>query len=97
MACPRFDTAAAPTRAEWLDSLKVNLGRSVMLMQAVEAELEQNRGAIVNFGSISSRVAQKRRWLCPVSKATILKPTRNQAMDLVPRGIRVNVVSQGWT
>jgi NAD(P)-dependent dehydrogenase (short-subunit alcohol dehydrogenase family) len=70
---------------------------SVMLMQAARPHLKKNKGAIVNFGSISSRVAQTGRWVYPVSKAAILQLTRNQAMDLAPDGIRVNAVSPGWT
>lgn len=97
VACSYLDNGAASTRAEWLESLNVNVVGSVMLMQAAEEELERNKGAIVNFGSISSRVAQTGRWLYPVSKAAILQLTRNQAMDLAPKGIRVNAVSPGWT
>lgn len=97
VACSYLDNGAASTRAEWLESLNVNLVGSVMLMQAAEEELARNKGAIVNFGSISSRVAQTGRWLYPVSKAAILQLTRNQAMDLAPKGIRVNAVSPGWT
>ncbi|PLL11146.1 short-chain dehydrogenase [Tabrizicola sp. TH137] len=97
VACSYLDNGAASTRAEWLESLNVNIVGSVMLMQAAEEELARNRGAIVNFGSISSRVAQTGRWLYPVSKAAILQLTRNQAMDLAPKGIRVNAVSPGWT
>ncbi len=97
VACSYLDNGAASTRAEWLDSLNVNIVGSVMLMQAAEDDLARTKGAIVNFGSISSRVAQTGRWLYPVSKAAILQLTRNQAMDLAPRGIRVNAVSPGWT
>lgn len=97
VACTYLDNGAASTRAEWLEALDVNIVGSVMLMQAVRAELARNKGAIVNFGSISSRVAQTGRWLYPVSKAAILQLTRNQAMDLAPEGIRVNAVSPGWT
>lgn len=97
VACSYLDNGAASTRGEWLESLDVNIVGSVMLMQAAEDELAKNRGAIVNFGSISSRVAQTGRWLYPVSKAAILQLTRNQAMDLAPKGIRVNAVSPGWT
>ncbi len=97
VACSYVDNGAASTRAEWLESLNVNVVGSVMLMQAAEEELARNKGAIVNFGSISSRVAQTGRWLYPVSKAAILQLTRNQAMDLAPKGIRVNAVSPGWT
>ncbi len=97
VACSYLDNGIESTRAEWLESLDVNVVGSVMLMQAARAELARNRGAIVNFGSISSRVAQTGRWLYPVSKAAILQLTRNQAMDLAPEGIRVNAVSPGWT
>lgn len=97
VACTYLDNGAVSTRAEWLDALDVNIVGSVMLMQAARAELAKNKGAIVNFGSISSRVAQTGRWLYPVSKAAILQLTRNQAMDLAPEGIRVNAVSPGWT
>ena len=97
VACSYLDNGADSTRAEWLESLDVNIVGSVMLMQAARAELAANKGAIVNFGSISGRVAQTGRWLYPVSKAAILQLTRNQAMDLAPQGIRVNAVSPGWT
>lgn len=97
VACSYVDEGAASTRAQWLESLDVNLVGGVMLMQAALPELEKNRGAIVNFGSISAKVAQVGRWLYPVSKAAILQLTRNQAMDLAPKGIRVNCVSPGWT
>ncbi|GAA6200127.1 SDR family oxidoreductase [Aquicoccus sp. SU-CL01552] len=97
VACTYLDNGVDSTRAEWLEALDVNIVGSVMLMQAAREELAKNKGAIVNFGSISARVAQTGRWLYPVSKAAILQLTRNQAMDLAPEGIRVNAVSPGWT
>ena len=97
VACSYLDNGAASTRAEWLESLDVNIVGSVMLMQAARGELAKNKGAIVNFASISARVAQTGRWLYPVSKAAIVQLTRNQAMDLAEDGIRANSVSPGWT
>lgn len=97
VACTYLDNGAASTRSQWLEALDINIVGSVMLMQAARAELAANKGGIVNFGSISSRVAQTGRWLYPVSKAAILQLTRSQAMDLAPDGIRVNAVSPGWT
>ncbi|MEH6834906.1 MULTISPECIES: SDR family oxidoreductase [Falsihalocynthiibacter] len=96
VAATYLDNGAESTRAEWLEALDVNLIGSVMLMQAAREELKKNKGAIVNFGSISARVAQTGRWLYPVSKAAILQLTRSQAMDLASDGIRVNAVSPGW-
>ncbi len=97
VACSYLDNGLATTRADWLTALDINIIGSVMLMQAAQADLAANKGAIVNFGSISSRVAQTGRWVYPVSKAAILQLTRSQAMDLAPQGIRVNAVSPGWT
>lgn len=97
VACTYLDEGAETSRADWLAALDVNIVGSVMLMQAAREHLAKNKGAIVNFGSISARVAQTGRWVYPVSKAAILQLTRNQAMDLAPEGIRVNAVSPGWT
>jgi NAD(P)-dependent dehydrogenase (short-subunit alcohol dehydrogenase family) len=97
VACTYLDNGADTTRADWLRAFDVNVVGSVMLMQAARPHLKANKGAIVNFGSISSRVAQTGRWVYPVAKAAILQLTRNQAMDLAPDGIRVNAVSPGWT
>jgi NAD(P)-dependent dehydrogenase (short-subunit alcohol dehydrogenase family) len=54
-------------------------------------------GAIVNFTSISAKVAQTGRWLYPVGKAALVQLTRNMAVDLAADKIRVNSVSPGWT
>jgi NAD(P)-dependent dehydrogenase (short-subunit alcohol dehydrogenase family) len=97
VACTYLDNGAETTRADWLTAFNVNVVGSVLLMQAARPHLKKNKGAIVNFGSISARVAQTGRWVYPVSKAAILQLTRNQAMDLAPDGIRVNAVSPGWT
>ncbi len=97
VACTYLDQGADTSRADWLRALDVNVVGSLVLMQAARSHLAKNKGAIVNFGSISARVAQTGRWVYPVSKAAILQLTRNQAMDLAPDGIRVNAVSPGWT
>jgi NAD(P)-dependent dehydrogenase (short-subunit alcohol dehydrogenase family) len=97
VACTYLDNGPETARADWLKAYDVNVVGSVMLMQAARPHLKKAKGAIVNFGSISARVAQVGRWVYPVSKAAILQLTRNQALDLAPDGIRVNAVSPGWT
>lgn len=69
-----------------------------MMAKAVHPHFrERGAGVIVNFTSISSKVAQTGRWLYPVGKAALVQLTRNMAMDYAPDHIRVNSVSPGWT
>lgn len=98
LACSYDDDGFASARAQWLGALDVNLVSAVVMTQAVHPHMKAaGRGAIVNFTSISSKVAQPGRWVYPVSKAAMVQLTRNMAMDLAPDGIRVNSVSPGWT
>ncbi|SFV13338.1 SDR family oxidoreductase [Pseudoduganella namucuonensis] len=98
LACTYTDGGADAVRADWRQALDVNLVSAVMMARAVRAEMvKAGGGAIVNFTSISSSVAQTGRWLYPVSKAALLQVTRSMAMDLAADKIRVNSVSPGWT
>lgn len=98
LACVYIDNAFASTREEWLASYNVNVVGGVMMLKAVQPHMvKRGGGAVVNFGSISAKVAQTGRWLYPVTKAAILQLTRNEAMDLAGDKIRVNSVSPGWT
>lgn len=98
LACSYVDDGFASTREQWHESLDVNVVGAVMMAKAVHPHLvARGGGAIVNFTSISAKVAQTGRWLYPVSKAALVQLTRNMAMDLAPDGIRVNSVSPGWT
>lgn len=98
LACSYLDEGLSSTRADWLESLNVNVASAAILTGAVHRSMrERGGGVIVNFTSISSKVAQTGRWLYPVGKAALVQLTRNMAMDLAAEGIRVNSVSPGWT
>jgi NAD(P)-dependent dehydrogenase (short-subunit alcohol dehydrogenase family) len=98
LACSYLDEGLASPRADWATALDVNVVSAAMMARAVHPHLvSQGGGTIVNFTSISAKVAQTGRWLYPVSKAALVQLTRNMAMDLAPDGIRVNSVSPGWT
>jgi NAD(P)-dependent dehydrogenase (short-subunit alcohol dehydrogenase family) len=98
LACSYVDDGAASPRDAWLESLNVNVVSAAAMANAVRPHLAASgRGAIVNFTSISARVAQTGRWLYPVGKAALVELTRSMAMDYAPDGIRVNSVSPGWT
>jgi NAD(P)-dependent dehydrogenase (short-subunit alcohol dehydrogenase family) len=98
LACSYVDDGLDSGRDEWVEACNVNLVGGVMMVRAVRPRLvAAGGGAIVNFGSISAKVAQTGRWLYPATKAAILQVTRSEAMDLAADGIRVNSVSPGWT
>ncbi len=98
LACSYLDDGIASPREDWLTSLNVNLVSAVMMLKAVRPHFQKaGSGAVVNFTSISSGVAQTGRWLYPASKAAMVQLTRSMAMDLAGEGVRVNSVSPGWT
>ncbi|MFI6582866.1 SDR family oxidoreductase [Embleya sp. NPDC050493] len=98
LACSYVDDGFVSTRDQWGAALDVNLVSAALMAKAVHPHLlAQGGGAIVNFTSISAKVAQPGRWLYPVSKAALVQLTRNMAVDLAADNIRVNSVSPGWT
>ncbi|MCT7294473.1 SDR family oxidoreductase, partial [Rhodococcus sp. PAE-6] len=72
LACTYLDDGAVSGRSDWLTALNVNVVSAAMAARAVRPHLAQaGGGAIVNFTSISSKIAQTGRWLYPVSKAAV--------------------------
>lgn len=98
LACSYLDEGLNSTRSDWLTALNINVVSTAEMSKVVRPFLQQQKGgAIVNFTSISSAVAQTGRWLYPVSKAALVQLTRSLAMDFAADPIRVNSVSPGWT
>ncbi len=96
-ACSYVDEGQRSSRAQWLETLNVNLVSGALLTERARSHLASSRGAVVNVSSISAYAAQSGRWTYPVSKAAIVHLTRLQAMDYAAEGIRVNAVIAGWT
>lgn len=82
----------------FLSVLKTNmLGTFQMCQEAVKMMLTQeNRGVIVNLGSNVSTRAIRNRTAYVASKGGIDALTRSLALDLGPKGIRVNEVAPGY-
>lgn len=87
------------TTADWERSLGVNVRGGANMVQACHPFMKANEGggAVVNIASISGHIAQPNRWTYNACKGAIINMTKCQALDLAPDGIRVNVVSPGWT
>lgn len=94
-AAARLDTV--DTDAALVDGLlAVNVRAPLLLVAAVlPTMLERESGSIVNLSSVSGVVGTPRRAAYAASKAAVDGMTRSLAMELGPRGIRVNSVAPG--
>ncbi len=93
-----LDKGLQSTRAEWLESLNVNLVSGALFVNAVVPEMKKRGGgAIVNLSSVAGKFGQAGRALYPAAKAAIFQLTRNEAMTLAADRIRVNTLSAAWT
>jgi NAD(P)-dependent dehydrogenase (short-subunit alcohol dehydrogenase family) len=87
----RLDT----TRELWNRVLDVNV-TSAAVLTAKAAERMPRGAAIVHIASVSGSHAQPTRVVYNTSKAALLMLVKTAAVQLAPRGIRVNAVSPGW-
>ena len=90
------DAGLETTRSQWLEALNVNVAGTAIFVREASRHMEPG-SAIVNLGSVGGKFGAAGRSVYPASKAAILQLTKNQAVELAPRGIRVNSVSPGWT
>ncbi|MEO9329164.1 SDR family oxidoreductase [Gordonia aurantiaca] len=98
LAAVYLDNGFETTREEWLTALNVNVVSMVETVRHAFEHLKRSpHAAVVNFSSVSGKVAQTGRWTYPASKAAVAQLTRSMAMDLAPYGIRVNSINPGWT
>ncbi len=79
----------------WRNMLNVNLEAVFNLMQLAIPHLEKTRGNIVNLSSITGLRAFPGVLAYCVSKAGVDQLTRCAALELGPKGIRVNAINPG--
>ena len=71
-------------------------GTFLMIKYTLPVMLKQQKGSIVNFGSVSGMTGYKYEVGYGSSKAAVIALTQNVANEYGSRGIRVNSVSPGW-
>lgn len=92
-----FDDERLDTSRElWNRVLDVNVA-SAAVLTSKGAEVMGRGSAIVHVASVSGSRAQPTRVVYNTSKAALLMLVKTAAVQLAPRGIRVNAVSPGWT
>ena len=79
------------TRADWQQTLQVNLLAPFIWAQALLPALEAAMGSVVNISSIHARLTKKNFVAYATSKAALSGMTRAMAVDLGPR-VRVNAI-----
>jgi NAD(P)-dependent dehydrogenase (short-subunit alcohol dehydrogenase family) len=81
----------------WDERMAVNLRPMFFAIQAAAPQMKRRGGgSIVNFGSISWKMAGGGMPAYVTAKAAVHGLTRGMARDLGPDGIRVNTVLPGW-
>jgi NAD(P)-dependent dehydrogenase (short-subunit alcohol dehydrogenase family) len=81
--------------SDWDAMMNVNLRAVFNLMQQAVPHLETTRGNIVNVSSVTGLRAFPGVLAYCVSKAGLDQLTRCAALELAPKGIRVNAVNPG--
>jgi NAD(P)-dependent dehydrogenase (short-subunit alcohol dehydrogenase family) len=83
------------TLDDWDKMLNINLRCVFYMMQKCAPHLEETKGNIVNVSSVTGPRAFANVLAYCVSKAGVDQLTRCSALELAPKGIRVNAVNPG--
>ena len=76
--------------------VEINLKSAFRLIQAVAPGMcERGWGSIVNIASISGVRPQYHGMLYSMTKAALIMMTQSYALELGPRGVRVNAIAPG--
>ena len=83
------------TLDDWDKMMNINLRSTFYLMQKCVPHLEATKGSIVNVSSVTGQRAFPNVLAYCVSKAATDQLTRCSALELAPKGVRVNAVNPG--
>lgn len=83
------------TDADWDQMIDINLRAPFRLIRAAAPHLAESRGSVVNVSSVTGLRAFPGVLAYCVSKAGVDQLTRCAALELAPKGVRVNAVNPG--
>jgi NAD(P)-dependent dehydrogenase (short-subunit alcohol dehydrogenase family) len=90
-----FGSIETESLEQWDEMMKVNLHAPFILLRQALPQLIDRRGAVVNVSSVTGLRAFPNMLSYCVSKAALDQLTRCTALELAPKGIRVNAVNPG--
>jgi NAD(P)-dependent dehydrogenase (short-subunit alcohol dehydrogenase family) len=83
--------------ADFRRTLDINLtGTFIVAREAARRMIERGRGSIVNLSSVNAVTPGPGAGAYPASKAGVAKLTEQLALEIGPRGVRVNCVAPGF-
>jgi len=89
---PALDT----DEAKFDKMIEINLKSAYRLIQAIAPGMcERGWGSIINISSISGVRPQYHGMLYSMTKAALIMMTQSYALELGPRGVRVNAIAPG--
>ena len=91
-----YQSVVDTSREEWEKVMAINsTGYFLFSREAVKAMLPRNSGAIVNIASYASYFAFPDIAPYAASKGAVAQLTRALALEVAPKGIRVNAIGAG--
>jgi len=88
--------AADTTDEQWARTLDVNLTGTFRCSRAALAALAESRGVVVNIASGAGLKGTAGNAAYAVAKAATVNLTKSMALEVAPRGIRVNAICPGY-